>query len=95
MNLYDKILNISKNIAIEQGLNCINMRLIAKKCDIALGSIYNYFPSKSDLLIATIESIWKDIFNLENCSFKFENFSDTILYIFETINKNLKNKFTR
>lgn len=90
MNLYDKILNISKNIAIEQGLNCINMRLIAKKCDIALGSIYNYFPSKSDLLIATIESIWKDIFNLENCSFKFENFSDTILYIFETINKNLK-----
>ena len=35
MNLYDKILNISKNIAIEQGLNCINMRLIAKKCDIA------------------------------------------------------------
>lgn len=88
--MYDIILNMSKKIAIENGLNSINMRLIAKNCGIALGSIYNYFPSKSDLLIATIQSIWQDIFNLNNNSFNSESFIDNVLYIFETINKNLK-----
>ncbi len=88
--MYDTILNMSKKIAIENGLNSINMRLIAKNCDIALGSIYNYFPSKSDLLIATIQSIWQDIFNLNSNSFNSEIFIDNIIYIFETINKNLQ-----
>ncbi len=90
MDLYDKILNTSKDIAIKDGINTINMRLVAKNCNIALGSIYNYFPSKSDLLIATIQSIWKDIFNLKDDYLKFEKFTDSISYIFETININLK-----
>ena len=90
MDLYNTILDKSKEIAINEGLNAINMRLIASKCNIALGSIYNYFPSKADLLIATIESIWKDIFNFSNCSLHCEKFTDSILCIFQTINHNFQ-----
>ncbi len=90
MDLYYKILNTSKEIAINEGLSSINMRLIASKCNIALGSIYSYFPSKSDLLIATIECIWKDIFNFGDCSLHFDKFTDSIFCIFETINTNLQ-----
>lgn len=89
MSLYNKILNISKTIAIQEGINAINMRAISNKCDISLGSIYNYFPSKSSLIINTIESIWEEIFNLDNLS-SCKNFIDTIVYIFNTSTTNLK-----
>ena len=40
------------------------MRTVASECGIALGSLYNYFSSKSELLSATIEAVWKDIFQM-------------------------------
>ena len=89
MDLYNKILDISKEIAIKDGLNNINMRLIAKNCNIAVGSIYNYFPSKSDLVIATIEAIWKDIFNTNTQSFNFDNFIDCLNWLFNTVSENI------
>ncbi len=55
------ILEISKRIASEKGLQAITMRSVAKECDVAVGSIYNYYASKNDLLIATIASIWQEI----------------------------------
>ena len=88
MDLYNKILDISKEITIKYGLNNINMRLISKNCNISIGSIYNYFPSKSDLIVATIESIWEDIFNIDTESFNFDNFIDCINWLFNTINEN-------
>lgn len=91
MNLYNIILNESKKIAINQGLSFINIRLVASKCNISIGSVYNYFPSKSDLLIVTIQSIWQDIFKFDKNSFSFDKFTDAISYIFETVNNNLKN----
>lgn len=55
----------------EKGLESINMREVAKACEVAIGSIYNYFPSKSELLVATIESVWEDIFDFENTTHCF------------------------
>ncbi len=42
------------------------MRFVAEICGVALGSLYNYFPSKEALILATIESVWEDIFHMEN-----------------------------
>ncbi|MDD4781161.1 MAG: TetR/AcrR family transcriptional regulator [Tissierellia bacterium] len=36
----------------------LNMKDVAHKCGISVGSVYNYFQSKGDLIVATIESIW-------------------------------------
>lgn len=59
----DKILECAKNRLFEEGVNNFSLRDIAKDCDIAVGTIYNYFKSK-ELLIATIMlEDWKNILN--------------------------------
>lgn len=57
----DQILVVSRHVAATQGLTAINMRSIAELCGVAVGSVYNYFPSKSALVAATVESIWREI----------------------------------
>lgn len=57
----EAILCVGKQIVIEHGLQGLNIRDVAKKCGVSVGSIYNYFPTKSDLIIETIESVWKEI----------------------------------
>ncbi len=40
----------------------VSMRGIARECGIAVGSIYNYFPTKNHLMIAVVVEMWKEIF---------------------------------
>lgn len=57
-------MQISRKIAAEKGLKALNMRAVAGECGIALGTLYNYFSDKEELLIATISSLWQDLFHL-------------------------------
>ncbi len=60
----EAILKTCRKLVSEEGISSLNMRAVAKACGVALGSLYYYFPSKNDLLIAAIESVWEDIFRL-------------------------------
>jgi len=51
-----------RTIVARQGLSSVDMRGVAKACHVALGTLYNYYPSKEDLLVATIAGVWEDIF---------------------------------
>jgi len=86
----EAILKASKEIATLQGLQALNMRDVAKYCDVAVGSVYNYFPSKADLVAATVEDIWKDIFykmsNIDNPN----SFIERVTWLFETVNNGVK-----
>ncbi len=62
-NLKEHILDTAKNIAIRKGLSDINVRLIAKESGIAIGTIYNYYPAKGDIIAAVIEDFWKTSFS--------------------------------
>lgn len=57
----EAILKVSKKLASEQGFDSINMRSVAKECGVAVGSLYNYYPTKGDLLTATVQSVWEEI----------------------------------
>lgn len=57
----EEILSVSKELVAKKGMQAINMRNVAKQCGVAVGSVYNYFPSKTDLMIATIDAIWREI----------------------------------
>lgn len=74
----EKILNAGKEIILEKGLQGLNIRGIAAKCSVSIGSIYNYFPTKSDLVISIIESVWKEIMKGYQISEKYDNFVDSI-----------------
>ena len=59
-NLNEEILKYAKDILINLGYNKLTMRGLAEKSNVALGTLYNYFPTKSDLIIKLMESYWYD-----------------------------------
>lgn len=61
-NLKEIILASAKDISLEHSINEINIRKVAKKSNISIGTVYNYFPTKADLLVAVIEDFWKEAF---------------------------------
>lgn len=58
----EAILAACREMVAEQGLGAIGMRAVAARCGVAVGSLYNYFPSKDALLAAAVESVWEEIF---------------------------------
>ncbi|MDD6919924.1 MAG: TetR/AcrR family transcriptional regulator [Eubacteriales bacterium] len=81
----EAILKNCRQLVSKQGLQSLNMRTVAKECNVALGSIYYYFPSKNDLLIETIESVWEDIFRLKDLDLDKLNFKEYIEVCFDHI----------
>lgn len=57
----EEIMLACRKIVAEQGLPALNMRTLAKECGIALGTLYNYYSDKDELVIAATESVWQDI----------------------------------
>ena len=54
----EDILKTSRELIQQQGWSAINVRSVAAACGVSVGSIYNYFDSKTDLMGAAVESIW-------------------------------------
>lgn len=79
------ILNISKKYISKNGLSSFNVRTITKECGISIGTLYNYFPSKSDLIIAAVESVWKEIFEPFTHFHTADCFPETVKCMYETI----------
>lgn len=71
----EELLKVIKEIVKKEGLDKINIRLIAKECNVSVGSVYNYFPSKVDLVFELVESYWKEVIDddfmkaIENLNF--------------------------
>lgn len=83
----EEILKTCCALAASQGLASVNMRSVAKKSGIALGTLYNYFDNKDELLLATVEQIWKDIFHTNDTLSKDLSFPEYVAYLFESIRK--------
>lgn len=83
----EDIMRVCREIVARQGLSALNMRAVARECHIALGTLYNYYSGKDELLIATVESIWKDIFHVDSMCETEASFSDYISDIFNRMKK--------
>lgn len=58
----DAILKKSRELIRQKGCSALNIRAVANECNVAVGSIYNYFSSKAELNEAVVESVWSEIF---------------------------------
>ena len=87
----EEILKAGRKIAQEKGLSAINMRSVATKCNIALGTLYNYYSNKDELVLAVIESIWKDIFHIKEYKDDI-SFLDFVVFILSCL-KDSKEKY--
>ena len=81
----EEIMKICRHIVAQEGLNALNMRYVAKECQIALGTLYHYYDNKYDLLISTVESIWKDIFHMNQSYDINVTFYDYVYMLFKHV----------
>lgn len=79
----EAILEVCKKLVSESGLQSLNMRTVAEKCNVSVGSVYNYFPSKTDLIVSTIKEVWHSIFQTDEIKNEAESFPDYVSLIFE------------
>jgi AcrR family transcriptional regulator len=54
------ILGKAKEILYNQGYHKLSMRSLSKECDIALGTIYNYYPTKKELIVEMMADYWQN-----------------------------------
>ncbi|MEE0435744.1 MAG: TetR/AcrR family transcriptional regulator [Peptococcaceae bacterium] len=80
-----EILTAARTLLLEKGAAALNMRAVAAACGVAVGSIYNYFPSKGALVGATIESIWRDIFAAFTAAPQYDRFVDAAAALLEAL----------
>lgn len=53
----DAILDAARALATKGGYDAVQMRDVAEKAEVALGTLYRYFPSKTHLLIAVMQEM--------------------------------------
>ncbi|MBS6196401.1 MAG: TetR/AcrR family transcriptional regulator [Clostridiales bacterium] len=78
-----EILDASRELMKEKGWAAINIRAVAAYCGVSVGSIYNYFNSKSELVSAVVESVWQEIFYHSEDEEIFENVMSCISWIYK------------
>ena len=58
----EKILEGAYTTARTYGLSAISIRGIAQECGVSIGTIYNYFPSRDELVAATAALLFSEAF---------------------------------
>ncbi len=81
----EAILNVSRELVTTRGWAALNIRTVAAACGVSVGSIYNYFSSKSDLVAAAVESVWHDILCFPENDSGFDSFTSCIQWIFDSM----------
>ncbi|KGK89505.1 TetR/AcrR family transcriptional regulator [Clostridium sp. HMP27] len=85
-NNKDIILSAAKDIAASQGITKMDIRSVAKQSGIAIGTVYNYFPSKGDLLVAVIEDFWEGAFsNVDWQGLAYNDFYSNLEVIYDLL----------
>ncbi len=51
----EQLVDAAYTLAEEKGLAALSIRKIAAACSISIGSVYTYFPTKTDLVCAVVE----------------------------------------
>ena len=86
----EEILSACRQLIMDKGFSAVNMRAVAAACGVSVGSVYNYFPSKGDLLSAVVESVWHDIFHVSGEASSFSSFPECVQWLFDSIRHGCK-----
>jgi AcrR family transcriptional regulator len=85
------ILSKAKEILYNEGYMNLTMRNVSKACNIALGTIYNYYPTKKDLVIEMMTEYWHGYINKTQDIVNSDNtFYDKLKIIFDDLSIFLK-----
>lgn len=79
--LRQTLLSCAGRIECEEGVDAINMRRLAAEANVAVGTVYNYFESKQEVLLALTEAYWEDALKQMRQSVSATRFSEQIAQI--------------
>ncbi|MGI6009941.1 MAG: TetR/AcrR family transcriptional regulator [Ruminococcus sp.] len=79
----DEILKNSRKLIQQQGWSAVSIRSVAAASGVSVGSIYNYFGSKAELVNAAVESVWHEIFHLPQEPMVFRDTLSCISWFYE------------
>ena len=68
-------------IECTEGVGAINIRRLAAEANIAVGTVYNYFESKQEVLLALTEAYWQHTLEEMRVQVTAERFSEQIAQI--------------
>ena len=57
----EQILSAAKKIAREEGLQQVNIRNVARESGISVGSVYNYYETKWELVFDVVQDYWQSV----------------------------------
>jgi len=80
-----QILSHAKEIIKTEGYEHLNMRRVANKCGIALGTIYNYFQTKECLLEELMSRHWEEFFSSLDCLENQGGLNQKLKFIYEQL----------
>lgn len=90
----EKLLETARVIAYKEGLGALSIRRVASESGIAIGTVYNYYPSKGDLIGAVMEDFWQNVFHGNNFDVQNGDFIGSFREIYGRLGVNLM-KFRR
>ena len=79
----EEILKTSRELIRRQGWAAVSIRSVAAGCGVSVGSIYNYFDSKTDLIGATVESVWCEIFHRPEDDAVFQDVQACVAWMYQ------------
>jgi TetR/AcrR family transcriptional regulator, cholesterol catabolism regulator len=86
-----RILDATLALASKGGFEAVQMRAVAERADVALGTLYRYFPSKIHLLVtALIREFGRALERLERTPVPGETPAEGVLYVLSRNTRSLQ-----
>jgi AcrR family transcriptional regulator len=80
--LRQSLLDCARRIECAEGADALSVRKLASEANIAVGTVYNYFESKQEVMLAMTEEYWNSALKEMQGCITAERFSEQIRQIY-------------
>jgi AcrR family transcriptional regulator len=86
-----RILDATLALASKGGYDAVQMRTVAERADVALGTLYRYFPSKIHLLVGALTQEFEQLQEkLDRKPIPGETSADRMVYVLSRVTRNMQ-----
>lgn len=82
-NVKNSILTEARELLVNSDYEAFNIRDLSAKCNISIGTIYNYFPNKRELINAIFQLDWNSaLLRMENLNSSYTTLYDKLYKVY-------------
>lgn len=85
----EALLEIARDIFYREGISKVSIRRLASESGVAIGTVYNYYPSKADLVSDIMEDFWRKVFHGSHFDTESGDFLGSVGEIYRRLSANL------